>query len=377
MDLLNPNMGALRPFSTVGWRERQYLASSIKRPLSGYLGGEHKGGYWVERLSDEWCSTFHCQYATPCNSATSGLLAACIAVGVKPGDLVYAPVYTMSATASCAKMLGADVELIDIESARYSLHIDARRGYRIPKAVIVTNLFGHPAYLHELRKWCDLNNVYMIEDNAQGIFSKIGNTYAGTIGHIGVFSLNVHKHCQTGEGGVVVTNSSDLNLRIKDAINHGELRKGGIMGLNLRMTEPIAALGCAQLNQGPDIIRKIRELALEISECVTPFDYIRRPLEGVGCTPVYYQWAAKVLRQKRTAFVMQLNWHGFPMRPGYSPLLSDVFNIQGHWPIATEMEDEVLITYEICAYDLSSRQRRAMREIFKIVGERVSQIKGD
>src|SRR5678816_1310485 len=102
---LRSKLGILPPFETRNWLEKRYVLSTLQRPFSGYLGGDHAGGYWIERLSDEWKSTFNCQYAVPCNSATSGLVAACLAVGIGPGDLVWAPAYTMSATASCAKVL--------------------------------------------------------------------------------------------------------------------------------------------------------------------------------------------------------------------------------------------------------------------------------
>src|SRR5450755_3450316 len=73
-----PALDRLPRFSTVGRAERANLLSALYRPLSGYLGGIHKGGYWVSRLSDEWSRTFGSLHSIPCNSATSGLLAACL-----------------------------------------------------------------------------------------------------------------------------------------------------------------------------------------------------------------------------------------------------------------------------------------------------------
>lgn len=225
MDQLKPLLGPIPPFDTRNWMERRYALSTMSQPWSGYLGGIHRGGYWIERLSDEWRSTFRVKNAIPCNSATSGLLAACLAAGVGPGDEVWCPVYTMSATAACAKILGAEVKFIDIEPVRFSMNMNNFPGGPKPKAIIVTNLFGQGAFLKPMRSWCDANGVTMIEDNAQAPFATVDGTYTGTIGHIGVFSLNVHKHLTCGEGGIVVTNDNDLALKIKDVINHGELRE--------------------------------------------------------------------------------------------------------------------------------------------------------
>ncbi len=362
-------LGPLPPFDTRGGAEKANLLDTFSRPFSGYLGGIHTGGYWVERLEAEWCEAFGCKYAIPCNSATSGLLAACMAAGIGSRDIVWAPVYTMSATAACAKMLGARIEFIDIDPGYFSMNIETYPD-TFPKVIVITNLFGHPASLVWWRGWCERHEVQMIEDNAQGGMAVENNRFAGTIGHIGVFSLNVHKHLQVGEGGIVVTDDSDLALRVRDAINHGELRPGlGMMGLNLRMTEPTAAMACAQLNKALWIIEGRRELALEMTDMVKNIPFVTAPKERDGCRHVYYQWAAKVAGGKRKEFVSKLAEYGLPMNIGYSPLLSDVFHTGGDYPVARRMEDEELITFEICSYDPTKQQREIMREIFKYAGD--------
>jgi dTDP-4-amino-4,6-dideoxygalactose transaminase len=213
-------------FTTIREAEKFNIQAALRAPLSGYLGGIDKAGYFVTQLQDKWCEAFGVKHAVACNSATSGLLAACMAIGIKPGDTVWTTAYSMSATAACAKVLGAHIVFIDIETTRFSIDTNVFKTIQpLPKCVIVTNLFGHPAYLSNIRSWCDSNNVIMIEDAAQAPFAKEGNRYAGTVGHIGVFSLNVHKALNAGEGGMIVTNDDNLAIRLNDAINHGELRE--------------------------------------------------------------------------------------------------------------------------------------------------------
>lgn len=357
-------LGPLPPFETRNFVERRYLINTLCRPFSSYLGGIHTGGYWIERLSEEWRSTFKTAHAIPCNSATSGLLAACLAAEIGPGDLVWAPVYTMSATAACAKVLGADVRFIDIEPDQFSMDI-LSFSLPPPKAIIVTNLFGHPArYLKELRRFCDAKRILLIEDNAQSPFSMVGSDYAGTLGHIGVFSLNIHKHLQSGEGGVVVTNDSDLSLKIKDAINHGELAEGR-PGLNLRMTELTAAVACAQLGKANWIIESRQQLAASLTDMVLPYSGIIPPKTAPGCSHVYYIWAAKVPSAARDQMIQCLNECGFPMNRGYSPLLSRVFKTNQLFNVAEDMEDRELITFDVCSYSPKKRHLKLMKEIFQ------------
>jgi dTDP-4-amino-4,6-dideoxygalactose transaminase len=269
----------------------------------------------------------------------------------------------MSATAACAKVLGAHIAFIDIETIRFSINMNNFGSIR-PKAIIVTNLFGHPAYLKTMRSWCDSNRVWMIEDNAQSPFAKEGDQYAGTIGHIGVFSLNVHKHIQTGEGGVIVTNDDALGDRLRGAINHGELGNSGQAGLNLRITEPIASIASAQLDKAPAIMRGRIALALEVIDMFDLPWLIVPQRPDLGCTHSYYIAAFRVMDGKRQQILDRLWKRSFPMRKGYSPTLNRVFGGKS-CPVAERLEDEELMTFEVCAYDPSSWHLRQMREIAK------------
>lgn len=360
-----PHLDRLPLFNTMGAREARYVLQALRKPLSGYLGGNHTGGYWIERLRDEWQQTFKVEFAIPCNSATSGLLAACLAVDIAHGDLVYTTPYTMSATAACAKILGARVEYIDIEPLRYSINMNMLAGKPLPKAIIVTNLFGHPAYLHALRLWCDSNGVFLIEDNAQSPLAMESGKYAGTIGHVGVFSLNIHKHIQCGEGGVVVTNDDSLAASVYDAINHGELCEGGI-GLNLRMTEPTAAIACAQLSRLHGIVESRREIGQALTEMVRDIPGIHPPEEDIDCKHVYYLWVATSDDAPRIASEMQTR--GVPIRHRYSPLLTKIFG--GTRCLSAEKIDDCALVFEVCAYDPKSHHLKQLKDIFHYVADK-------
>lgn len=378
-----PTLEKLPPFSTIGYRERVNILQSIKRPLSGYLGGATpRGGYWTDKLEEQWSNAFECKYSVPCNSATSGLLAACMAARIGPGDEVWTTAYSMSATASCAIVLGAGVKFLDIEPIRFSINLNMLIGTP-PKAIIVTNLFGHPAYLHALRLWCDQRKVVMIEDNAQSIFAMENGKYAGTIGHMGVFSLNVHKHLNCGEGGMVCTNDSEFSTRLRHAINHGEL-SGSVpqhIGLNLRMTEPIAAIACAQLSRATEIMNSRRELAEAITKMMAVAPWIRAPIEDIECKHSYYVWAGLSNDPvMRTKFVHELNLRGFTLREGYIRPLHHVFRSADLCP-ETERIELGIVTFEICAYDPKAHHLKKMRDIVEYVAEAMSRndsfIKGE
>src|SRR6266702_4075211 len=188
----------MKKFNTIDCKEIHAASLSAQDaadghiPLSGYIGSKSFGGPQILVLEAMWRETFRTKHAVAVNSGTSGLLAACMAIGIEHGDEVIVSPYTMSATASVPKILGASIIFADIERETFCLDpVEVHNAItRKTKAVIVTNLFGHPAHLRELRDICDGHGVYLIEDNAQAIFAKENGVYAGTIGHIGVFSLN-------------------------------------------------------------------------------------------------------------------------------------------------------------------------------------------
>lgn len=369
--MTEPHLGQLTPFNTIKDLEWNNVQDAMHRILSGYIGGDPRGGYWVERLKAEWKSAFGVQYAIPCNSATSGLLAACMAIGVRPDDEVWTTPYSMSATAACAKVLGAKIRFIDIEDQRFGLNPDNLwlTGVSVaPKAIIVTNLFGHPAHLKMIREWCDKRGVYLIEDNAQAPFAIEDGKFTGTVGHIGVFSLNVHKHIQCGEGGVVVTNDTNLAWKINGAINHGELDMvSPWLGLNLRMAEPIAAIACAQLAKAHVIIDGRRQVGLALNDMVWDIPWIKAHVDQPGCRHVYYLWTALMDSQKRRGeFVTRLNERGFPIRAKYAPLLHKLFDTGDDCPVVEDIDDRIVV-FEVCAYDLTAKQLSDLREIIKRV----------
>lgn len=359
----------LPPFFTIGLAEKINVCKALKSPLSGYLGGRDKAGYFVSKLQDKWCEAFGVTHAVACNSATSGLLAACMAIGIGPGDTVWTTAYSMSATAACAKVLGARIVFIDIETRRFSLDMNLIPvGEDLPKCIIVTNLFGHPAYLSRIRSWCDSNKVWMIEDNAQAPFATEDGNYAGTVGHIGVFSFNVHKHIQSGEGGVIVTNDDALAGLLNGAINHGELSGSIGVGLNLRMVEPVAAIACVQLAKAKEIIATRIELADELTSMVIDIPWIRPHTPDKKCTHVYYIWSALVddpEQSRRFKFTNLLQMDGFPMLAGYTKPLHGVFGEHVHLPVVQQVQYKQIIMFEVCSWNPNKLHLKRMREIIK------------
>ena len=187
---------ALPKFNTIGDEELTAVIGQLSSvfALSGYIGGVYKGGYFVETLEGKFSEAIRCKNSVAFNSATSGLLAAAYAIDLGPGDEFIVSPFTMSATAAAPAFLGATPVFVDIEPVTFCIDPEKVKSAITAKtrAIFATNLFGHPAQLAVLRKLADANNLFLIEDAAQSPFAMEGKKFAGTVGHIGVFSLNVH-----------------------------------------------------------------------------------------------------------------------------------------------------------------------------------------
>jgi len=387
--------GPLPKFRSIGEEERARVNAVIDDGLlSGFYGSwseEFHGGRRVREFEERWTTIFKCKHAVSVNSNTTGMIAAIGAIGLSPGDEVIVSAYSMSATAIAPLVYGAIPVFVDVEDETYCLDIAKVAAEITPKtrAILVTNLFGHPAELAALRQLADEHGIYLVEDNAQGPFAQEYGRFAGTIGHIGVFSLNVHKHVQTGEGGVCCTDDDGLARRLQLIRNHGEnvvetlelTDLTNLYGFNFRMTELTAAVGLAQLDKAPAIIDSRIRLAERLSAGLAGAKGIRVPTVRAGCRSVYYTWSARfdadALGVSREAFLAALAAEGFPAFGGYvRPLyrlplfkqrkamgrdgfpftLTNRTYQDGLCPLTEQLHERELWFYEICAYDPSDAQ---------------------
>ena len=386
---------SLRPYCTTGVEEERAVLRVMRGgTLSAFLGAwtpEYWGGVEVKAFEAEWAETFNVQHAITVNSATSGLIAAMGAVGIGPGDEVVVPPYSMSATAVAPLFYGGIPVFADIEPDYFCLDPECVAGAITEKtrAIIAVNLFGQPANLKALRALADKHGLALIEDNAQAPYGTYEGRYTGTIGHIGVFSLNYHKHIHTGEGGVCVTDDANLASRLGMIRNHAEnasehLAKGdftNLIGHNFRMTELSAAIGREQLKKGGTLTAKRIEIAERLSFGLQGIDGICTPQVRPNSRHVYYVWGAKYDDEKmgvpRAAFSKALAAEGVPNAPGYvQPLymlpafqkriaigregfpfnLTDRTYPEGLCPVTEHLYASEMLMFLVCSYDPTDAQ---------------------
>jgi perosamine synthetase len=326
----------LAPFNGIGADERAAVLRCLDAgtPLSGFHGSPRPsffGGPEVQAFEAAWCAYFGVAHAISVNSATSALIAAMGAIGIGPGDEVIVPPYSMTASAIAPLFYGGIPVFADIDPDYFCLDPASVERAMTPatRAIIAVNLFGHPAELRRLRELADAKGIFLIEDNAQAALAEEDGRRAGTIGHIGVYSLNVHKHVQTGEGGICVTADRDLAERLQLIRNHGEnvvewmkvKDLSNIIGFNIRMTELTAAVGSAQLQRIGALVGRVEAICERLSAGLTDLPGFTPPAVRRGCRHNFYMWSAKFVPEvvgcSRAAFSRALAAEGFPNAEGY------------------------------------------------------------
>jgi dTDP-4-amino-4,6-dideoxygalactose transaminase len=295
------------PYLTIGEEEQ----AAVKRVLdsgclSRFLGCWHEdffGGHEVRTLESEWAVYFGVKHAIAVNSATSGLYCAVGAAGVGPGDEVIVSPYTMSASAVAPLVYNAIPVFADIEADYFCLDPESveARITEHTKAIIVVDIFGLPYDAKRINAIARKHNLLVIEDCAQAPGAKLNGKFAGTLGDIGVFSLNYHKHIHTGEGGIVVTDNDELADRVRLIRNHAESvveAKGtaslvNMLGFNYRMTEVEAAIGREQLKKLPDLLRQRLENVAYITDKLAAIPGLEPAKLRPGSEHAYYVHALK------------------------------------------------------------------------------------
>jgi dTDP-4-amino-4,6-dideoxygalactose transaminase len=408
--------GTLQPYNSIGAEEADAVARVMASGcLSGYYGSwspEFFGGPVVQAFEAAWAKRFACKHAVAVNSNTSGLVAAMGAIGISPGDEVIVPAFTMSATAMAGLIYGGIPVFVDLDPVTCSLDPkEVRKNITDKtKAILVVNMFGHIAHLEELRAMADEHGLFLIEDNAQAPLGKENGRYAGTIGHIGVFSLNYHKHFHTGEGGVCTTNDDDLAMRLRLIRNHGENCTEGtgmtnlvnLVGFNLRMTELCAAIGLEQLKKADALVGEREHIALRLNEGLAGLKGITPPVQRAGTRPVYYMYQLRfdpdAVGVSRELFAEALAAEGFPTFLGYiKPLyLLPMFQKRiaigrdgwpftlttrsyhkGLCPVAERLHEIELVGFDCCCVKVTDTELDGLIRAFRKVHENRDQLQVD
>jgi perosamine synthetase len=246
---------------SLGKKERENVIECLD---STWISSKGKFITQFENSFSEFIGVKHS--AAVCNG-TVAIHVALLALGIGQGDEVIVPSFTYIASVNAIKYTGA--EPVFAESDFTTWQIDPNRIEEIitpkTKAIMAVHLYGQPCEMDIILSIAKKHNLFIIEDCAEAFGSLYKGKHVGTFGDISTFSFFGNKTITTGEGGMVVTNNSDLHDRAIRLKGQGLAKDReyyhDIVGYNYRMTNICAAIGCAQIERANELIEKKRLIA--------------------------------------------------------------------------------------------------------------------
>lgn len=219
----------------------------------------------VERFEARFAAAMGVRHALAVNSGTAALAAAMAALGVGPGDQVIVPAYTWISTASAAVALGAVPVIAEIDETLTIDVADAERQITPrTKAIVPVHMRGAPCDMAAVMGLAERRGIAVLEDVAQAVGGSYRGRRLGSLGHIGIYSLQFNKIITCGEGGVVVTDDDRLHARallFHDVAASQRARLEGVapfVALTCRLSELQGAVADAQLDRLEGIISDCR-----------------------------------------------------------------------------------------------------------------------
>lgn len=304
--------------------EKKYLIECID---TGWISSE---GPFVTKLEKNFAEVCGRKHGIAVCNGTAALETAVTALGIKQGDEVIMPSFTIISCALAVIRTGAIPVFADCDPVTWNIDpVSIRKKITSrTKAIMPVHIYGLPADMNEILNIARENGLMIIEDAAEQIGQKYFGKPCGSFGDISTFSFYPNKHITTGEGGMVVTDDDELADRCRSIRNlcfkpekrfvHDEL------GYNFRMTNLQAAVGVAQLEKLDEFIIKKRHIGNLYNEYLEGAGKITIPLSSTSYADNIY-WVYGVVLKKESGITAEtamkkLSEAGIGTRPFFYPM---------------------------------------------------------
>lgn len=309
----------------IPWGKPYFWENERKYLIDAYDSTWISGGYYVEELEKRFARLHGYKYGLVVANGTCSIFLSLKALDIGPGDEVLLPGFAFIAALNMVLEVGATPILCDIDPQTMLIDpVDVKlKITNKTKAILPVHTYGNVCDMSELRKIADDHNLYILEDVAEAIFSKYKNRYAGTYSEISSYSFQTTKTITTGEGGMVLTNSSELYEKMRKLRSHGMGTKKywheGV-AYNFRLTNLQAAIGLAQFENLDKIVAERDRLFKLYRLKSSTFDSFTLQLYKPEVSPVV--WAFPIVLKNsskinRDELMILLEEKGIEVRPGF------------------------------------------------------------
>lgn len=302
----------------------QYIKPQVDTTIQEVIdSASFINGPAVRNFQTELETYLNVKHVIPCANGTDALQIAMMGLGLQPGDEVITADFTFAATVEVIALLQLTPVLVDVELDTFNIDPEAIRKAITPKtkAIVPVHLFGQAANMEAIMQIAKEHDLYVIEDNAQGIgsnykYSDGSKVKTGTIGDVASTSFFPSKNLGCyGDGGAIFTNDDKLAHTIRGIVNHGMYVRyhHDVVGVNSRLDSIQAAVLSAKLPLLNFYNERRKEAAIRYTERLGSHSKIITPYREADCdSHVFHQYTLRVIGANRDELVKHLNDQEIP-----------------------------------------------------------------
>ncbi|MBC75138.1 MAG: aminotransferase DegT [Halobacteriovoraceae bacterium] len=302
--------------------EFKYLTEAF---LSSWISSS---GRYINQFERNFSNFTKTKHGIAVSNGTCALHLALLALNIGPGDEVIVPDLTFAATINSVIHAGATPVIVDIDETTWCISPPKIEESISPrtKAIICVHLFGQPCDMESILEITKENNISLIEDCAQAHGAQFKGRPVGSFGDVGCFSFFGNKIITTGEGGMCVTNNSDVDKKIRLLRDHGMNKDKrywhDVVGFNYRLTNLQAAIGVAQLENISKTLYCREKIEQKYKSVLDKFNFLKlQAPPSRNCDKVTWLVCALAQDNKTRNLVVQtLSRNGIDTRPFFYAL---------------------------------------------------------
>lgn len=273
--------------------DRSVLTNVTRCIEDGWISGE---GPFVEEFERRWAEYCGMPYGVAVCNGTAALELAVDALGLRPGDEVILPSFTIISCVLAVLEAGAIPVLVDCEPDTWCMDVTevAARITARTRAVMPVHIYGHPVDMEPLRRIATENGLVIIEDAAEAHGATYRGQRAGSLGDMSCFSFYANKIVTTGEGGMVLARDQGVLERLRSGRNlgfgPGRRFQHARLGHNYRLTNVQAAIGLAQVDAIDDHLQRKRAMGARYAEALRTQPGLQLPVERPWAINVFWMY---------------------------------------------------------------------------------------
>ncbi|MDD5005786.1 MAG: DegT/DnrJ/EryC1/StrS family aminotransferase [Candidatus Omnitrophica bacterium] len=302
------------PFLT--GKELQYVTDCFK---TNWISSQ---GKYISEFEEKFSVYCNVKFGVATTNGTTALHLALAALGIKKGDEVIVPSFTMISTVFAICYVGAKPVLVDAEldTGNIDVSLIEKKITKKTKAILPVHIYGHPCDMDPIRQIAKKYNLYVVEDAAEAHGAFYKGKIIGSLSDVACFSFYANKIITCGEGGMVLTSNKKIAEKLKLLKNLSFIKRRFIhheIGFNYRMTNIQAAIGLAQLENIDKFVNLRRKHAFLYNNLLNDIDWINTPVEKSYAKNVYWMYGITLkgkMKNKKKAFVSYLKDKGVETR---------------------------------------------------------------